>query len=66
MPATAEGLIPAPCVPGDRVLALYGRRGGERSWRPGVVRSISSTSARVDFGAGVGRVPFSRLRVIAG
>jgi hypothetical protein len=66
MTATAEGLIPAPCVPGDRVLALYGRRGAERSWRPGVVRSISSTSARVDFGAGVGRVPFSRLRVIAG
>lgn len=49
--------------PGDHVLALR-NRGGERYWLPGVVRSVNSSSARVDFGgAGPSSVPLSRLRL---
>jgi hypothetical protein len=51
--------------PGDHVLALCGR-GSERYWRPGVVRSVNSASARVDLGgSGPSRVPLSRLRLSA-
>ena len=51
--------------PGDHVLALCGR-GDERQWRPGVVRSVNSASARVDLdGSGPSRIPLSRLRLSA-
>jgi hypothetical protein len=53
-------------APGDLVLALDSRA-GERYWRPGVVRSIGASAARVDLGdARPRRVPFSRLRMGAG
>ena len=52
-----------PFTPGDPVLALH-RRGGERYWVPGVVRSVDSSAARVELsGGGPRRVPFSRLRL---
>ena len=51
---------------GDHVLALCGR-GSERYWRPGVVRSIGPSAARVDLGeARPRRIPFKRLRMGAG
>ena len=51
--------------PGDHVLALCGR-GTERYWRPGVVRSVNTASARVDLGGpGPSRIPVSRLRLSA-
>jgi hypothetical protein len=53
-------------APGDPVLALHNRR-GERYWRPGVVRSVGASAARVDLGeARPRRIPFSRLRMGAG
>jgi hypothetical protein len=53
-------------APGDPVLALESRA-GERYWRPGVVRSIGPSAARVDLGeARPRRVPFTRLRMGAG
>jgi len=52
-----------PYAPGDAVLALF-ERSGERYWLPGVVRSVDTGAARVDFGATrPRRVPFSRLRL---
>jgi hypothetical protein len=52
-----------PFIPGDPVLALVSRS-GERYWLPGVVRSVGTGGARVDFAsAAPARVPFSRLRL---
>jgi hypothetical protein len=53
-------------LPGDPVLTLQSRA-GERYWRPGVVRSVGASAARVDLGeAQPRRIPFSRLRMGAG
>jgi hypothetical protein len=53
-------------TPGDPVLALQSRA-GERYWRPGVVRSVGASAARVDLGeARPRRIPYSRLRMGAG
>jgi hypothetical protein len=53
-------------IPGDPVLALHSRA-GESYWRPGVVRSVERTAARVDLGGPTPRrIPFSRLRLGAG
>jgi len=53
-------------VPGDPVLALHSRA-GDSYWRPGVVRSVERTAARVDLGGlKPRRVRFSRLRLGAG
>ena len=50
-------------APGDTVLALQSRA-GERYWRPGVVRSVGASAARVNLGeAQPRRVPFARLRM---
>jgi hypothetical protein len=50
-------------IPGDPVVALH-VRGADRQWVPGVVRSVSARSARVDLGgAGVRRVPLARMRL---
>jgi hypothetical protein len=50
-------------VPGDPVLALQSRV-GEQYWRPGVVRSVDATAARVDLGeARPRRIPLKRLRL---
>ena len=50
-------------TPGDHVLALCARN-GERYWRPGVVWSVNSATARVDLGGpGPSRIPLSRLRL---
>jgi hypothetical protein len=57
---------PSIYAPGDTVLALH-TRGGERYWRPGVVRSVGASAARVDLGeARPRRIPFARLRLGAG
>ena len=49
-------------IPGDQVLALQ-VRGGDRYWLPGVVRSVGTTSVKVDVGTGVRRVPLERVRL---